>query len=149
MSIMVLTDRTEYPLNPAEAQKVQQALARSADGFLQVAGITVKKSQIAVIKPGGPSQVDIFRKPDPAEQQLEAGNKCMGSRSINLAVINEAKKVGDKKGPHNPEGLKAFKLIGDKDWRANAKARLLKADPDGYCDQEHGKCVCYPAEVTA
>lgn len=141
--IMVLHDRTEYVLNETESHKVQQALARSADGFLQVAGITVKKSQIAVVKPGGPMQSDIFRTPDENEKKLNEGRQCQGLRSINLAVMNEAKRVGGSKSPDNPTGEKTFKLIADKQWRENTKARLLEADPKGYCDQSSGKCVCY------
>ena len=141
--IMVLADRTEQYLSDDEARQVQQALAKSGDGFIQVAGMTVKKSQIAVVKPGGITQVDIFRTPDEKEKKLAEGKQCLGKHSINLALINEAKKVGGKKGPHNPEGLKTFKLVGDKDWREKTKARLLKAEPNGYCDQASGKCVCY------
>jgi hypothetical protein len=144
--IMVLHDKTEQYLTDDEAKKVQQALAKSAEGFIQVAGMTVKKTAIAMVKPGGRSQPDLFSDPWADEKQmLDDGEdrKCKGTKSIALEIMNRARKLDGKQDPDmNPDGLRHFKLIADKDWREMMRAKLLE-ESDQWCDGQSGRCVCY------
>jgi hypothetical protein len=151
MKTIYLFDDTQIVITDEQAEKIEAELLQGDLEYINVNSQIINPKSISRIAPSQATQADIFSDPWADEsQQLETGRKCKGSRSINLAVMNEAKLWHLKTDKEmNPKGLKNFQLIGDKAWREKTKAKLLKAEPDGYCDQEHGKCVCYPAEVAA
>jgi hypothetical protein len=140
---MVLNDRTEHYLNDEQTVKVNQALAKSGDGFIILGTLTVKKSAVQQIKPGGRTQADIFEDPWAEEDhQIEAPKKCIGCRSISLEILNTAKKQSQVVSDQNPDGLKAYQLIADKDWREMIRLERYE-QTEKWCDQSTGKCYCH------
>lgn len=72
--IVVLFDKREIIVTKAEAEKIEQAIARSEEGRLKIRDYFVKKSAIAYIKPGGYTEADM-PKPLPTSRQLRSDSR--------------------------------------------------------------------------
>lgn len=143
MSILTLNDKSEHYLNEAESKKVQASLMKSGDGYLAVAGMTVKKSAIQSIKPGGePAPVPFVDPWADEAHQLHAGKKCEGKNSIQHKINRIAQKLSGQVSEDNPDGDRWQGLIRDKDWREMIREKLRSSDKK-WCDYRAGECACY------
>lgn len=129
--ILKMTDRTEMFVDDHEGQAIKTALTKSAEGFITVRGITLKKTAVLKLEPGGiDPRANLFDTPE-HRKALITGS-CRGEKSINHELMRIATEQ-----EHNP------KLLADKAWRENTKAKLLKRGE--WCDQSAGTCACQPA----
>lgn len=122
--ILKFTDRTEMFVSTTEGEGIRKALTKSAEGFVTVRGVTIKKTSISKIEPGGVDpKINLFDKPS---KELATGQLCRAEKPLGLELIRLAK--------HNP------KLLADKQWREDQKQKL-RAQSD-WCDGELNTCAC-------
>ncbi len=131
--ILKMTDRTEMFVSPDEGAAIRRALTKSAEGFLTVRGVTLKKTAVLKLEEGGiDPRANLFDTPE-HRQQLSAG-ACRSEHSINRELMRIA---SDKK---------QFKQLSDPKWRA-AEIKKLKATGQKFCDLKTGECACSPSEA--
>lgn len=143
MKTIHLFDDTSIEITDDQAATIEDELVRGDLDYIRVNGQLLNPKTIARIAPSQATQADIFADPwaEP-DHQVEAGRKCKGTKSLALEIMNRAKQQDGKTSPDNPDGLRHFKLLADKQWRERTRKQILKADPD-WCDGQSGKCVCY------
>ena len=121
---VALTDKTEFYIDSKEASALEDELLKSNEGFVIIAGRTIRKKSISSIMPG-----DLPATPSDALQIEE--KRCVGKKSIQKE-INEIAKSYDNWG----------KLTQDKQWREKTRLDLRKND-DNWCDFKANECICY------
>lgn len=126
--ILKFTDRTEMFVDSIEGGKIKAALTKSAEGFVTVRGVTIKKTSISKLEPGGVDpRTNLFNQGQAGE--LPTGKTCNGEKSLAKELMRIA------------TAEKNFRLLQDPKWRAEQTAKL-KADGTIWCDSKAGTCAC-------
>lgn len=144
MKTLVLKDRTQIEITDDQAESLEATLIDGKADFLKINGELYSPRSIDRIVKSKATQADIFEDPwADEEHQIEAGRTCRGDRSIQREINDIAKSLDRKQDADNPDTLGWAKLITSTKWREGIRQKLLKADPDNWCDNKTGKCVCY------
>jgi hypothetical protein len=115
-------------IDEREGAAVKAALTKSSEGFVTVRGVTIKKTSISKLEPGGVDpRTDLFHQPTAGE--LPTGKVCRAEKSLAKELMRIATVAKD------------FNLLRDPKWRA-AETKKLKANGQIWCDAKAGTCAC-------
>lgn len=89
---VVLFDRSEYVVTQAQGEKLKKSLADTSSQFVTIQGAMIKKSAIAMVKPGGYTLADM--PPQHDGKRLKADNRT--DEEIHEAARKAAEKVRAK-----------------------------------------------------
>jgi len=128
--ILKMTDRSEMFVDEREGKMISASLTKSTEGFITVRGVTIKKTSISKLEPGGVDpRVSLFHTPE--ERKALTVGSCRGEYSLAKQLMRIASES------------KNFKMLGDKQWRAEQEAKLRKAGAK-ICNNATGECACSP-----